>query len=450
MGFPACLLLQVQSAVLRSVFLSTDRGGWAAAVEVALAGASLRHATLCLRLAYAPHPLEALAALGVPEPEWAAALEGALRLADKLDMPLVMKPHVMPKTPHYNTLGSHVLLRSDVDVARWLVLATQTGLRTLEERCVRRLLGSLLRGEPLLHATRGELAPQAGGLLAALAVMEGPFRQMRAHMAAPVRAYPGRHALSDGLVLALWLGLLLLNAVGISAAAVCGVLSLMFGWRRLLFASLAYALTVGALDLIPLKVAPPAWLECATRRYFLAYRRWLPVSMVFEDAGAFKPGQAHMVAYEPHSVMPLVGVWWYVGGWVLWAAISRNLLWWIGLRPASRSALHALLAKGGLPHRVKECGVAGCGGDVERVYLRQRKGFVRLALQHGAPLVPFFSFGQVPCTIVVGAPILLPRVAAPPAELVDATLQRFVVELQALFERHKGEAGYPRARLEVH
>lgn len=178
-------VLATQSAVLRSVFLSTDRGGWAAAVEAALAGASLRHATLCLRLAYAPHPLEALAALGVPEPEWAAALEGALRLADKLDMPLVMKlaePHVMPKTPHYNTLGSHVLLRSDVDVARWLVLATQTGLRTLEERCVRRLLGSLLRGEPLLHATRGELAPQAGGLLAALAVMEGPFRQMRAHV----------------------------------------------------------------------------------------------------------------------------------------------------------------------------------------------------------------------------------------------------------------------------
>ena len=32
--------------------------------------------------------------------------------------------------------------------------------------------------------------------------------------------------------------------------------------------------------------------------------------------------------------------------------------------------------------------------DAEVLYLRKRLGFVRLALQHGAPLVPAFAFGQ--------------------------------------------------------
>jgi hypothetical protein len=43
--------------------------------------------------------------------------------------------------------------------------------------------------------------------------------------------------------------------------------------------------------------------------------------------------------------------------------------------------------------------------DAEVLYLRKRLGFVRLALQHGAPLVPAFAFGQ--CHQCVPAPRLL-------------------------------------------
>jgi 2-acylglycerol O-acyltransferase 2 len=130
------------------------------------------------------------------------------------------------------------------------------------------------------------------------------------------------------------------------------------------------------------------------------------------------------------------------------------------------------------------------GGEV--AYLRRRLGFVRVALQHGAPLVPVFAFGQsrvygyvrpfidfprrakpsaawarlvrwigfVPLVawgprrvgvyIAVGRPLAVPRVAEPTDALVEEHLGRFIAELEALFERHKREAGYQAESLAIH
>lgn len=33
-------------------------------------------------------------------------------------------------------------------------------------------------------------------------------------------------------------------------------------------------------------------------------------------------------------------------------------------------------------------------GVTETVYLQKRQGFVRMAIKHGAPIVPVFAFGQ--------------------------------------------------------
>lgn len=121
-----------------------------------------------------------------------------------------------------------------------------------------------------------------------------------------------------------------------------------------------------------------------------------------------------------------------------------------------------------------------------RIVLNKRKGFVKIAIQTGASLVPVFSFGEVdifdqppnepgtkirayqdfvkrwtgiapalfygrglseksfglipyrrPITTVIGAPIEVTQNPKPSRDEVDALHQKFVEQLQKLFEDHK-------------
>lgn len=127
-----------------------------------------------------------------------------------------------------------------------------------------------------------------------------------------------------------------------------------------------------------------------------------------------------------------------------------------------------------------------CKPRTYRILVKRRKGFVRLALKHGTPLVPVFSFGETdiydqvygaegsrlrkfqdyirktiglapvillgrgffqysfgiiaqrrPITVVVGSPIDLPRIAEPTQEEIDEYHGKFVQGLVALFEAEK-------------
>ncbi|GFH33519.1 diacylglycerol acyltransferase, partial [Haematococcus lacustris] len=66
----------------------------------------------------------------------------------------------------------------------------------------------------------------------------------------------------------------------------------------------------------------------------------------------------------------------------------RQLWWWLGLRPVSRQLMAGLLAAGKAvvlnPGGIQEC--MGMQHGSETVFLRKRHGFVRLAIQQGAPL----------------------------------------------------------------
>lgn len=124
--------------------------------------------------------------------------------------------------------------------------------------------------------------------------------------------------------------------------------------------------------------------------------------------------------------------------------------------------------------------------DIYRTIVKKRKGFVKLALKHGTPLVPVFAFGEtdlydqvyapegstlrrvqnyirnyiglapvmfsgrgffqytfglipkrLPVTVVVGSPIELPKIEKPTLEQVDEYHQKFIEHLVELFETQK-------------
>ena len=168
--------------------------------------------------------------------------------------------------------------------------------------------------------------------------------------------------------------------------------------------------------------------------------------------------------------------------------LVRHLWWWLGGRHASGASARALLASGHsvavCPGGVRECAFLKRGA--ETVFVKQRAGFVRLALQAGAPIVPVWAFGQtaaysfalpgpplfparlvrafaravgcmpllmwgvagsplphrVPITVVVGRPIGgTEKIEAPTDHQVRDTLDAYVRELEALYARHAKAAG---------
>ena len=121
------------------------------------------------------------------------------------------------------------------------------------------------------------------------------------------------------------------------------------------------------------------------------------------------------------------------------------------------------------------------------LYLRERKGFVKLAIQQGASLVPVYAFGEsqlynhfqfgikqrkwlaktfgvaIPLisgqyglqpyrnnvTLVFGAPIKTPHIENPSDEELNTMHALYIAHLEKLFEDHKESLGYGDAVLEI-
>uniref|UniRef100_A0A8D0BF01 Acyltransferase n=1 Tax=Salvator merianae TaxID=96440 RepID=A0A8D0BF01_SALMN len=167
-----------------------------------------------------------------------------------------------------------------------------------------------------------------------------------------------------------------------------------------------------------------------------------------------------------------------------------------GLCPVTRQAIEHHLSRNGTGNAVAIV-VGGaaeallCKPGVTTLILKKRKGFVRMALQHGAHLVPAFSFGEndlfqqlvfeegtwmqklqikfqkflgfSPCffygrgftsvhsrgflpfprpvTTVVGEPITVPKIEQPTCETVDLYHSLYIQSLCKLFNDHKVKYG---------
>eukprot|EP00434_Breviolum_minutum_P005483 symbB.v1.2.004834.t1/scaffold279.1/size242841/19 len=128
-------------------------------------------------------------------------------------------------------------------------------------------------------------------------------------------------------------------------------------------------------------------------------------------------------------------------------------------------------------------------GQVEELVLKQRQGFVRLALQHGVPIVPVYVFGEAqlfkqskllfslrswiqrklgialvmpygpsgvpfmkfpdPIRMVVGKPVTMPRLPDHTSQDLQEHHARYVEEVCKLFEENKASAGYGDVMLRI-
>eukprot|EP00274_Cyanoptyche_gloeocystis_P002326 CAMPEP_0196664752 /NCGR_PEP_ID=MMETSP1086-20130531/58250_1 /TAXON_ID=77921 /ORGANISM="Cyanoptyche gloeocystis , Strain SAG4.97" /LENGTH=176 /DNA_ID=CAMNT_0042001179 /DNA_START=369 /DNA_END=899 /DNA_ORIENTATION=- len=167
---------------------------------------------------------------------------------------------------------------------------------------------------------------------------------------------------------------------------------------------------------------------------------------------------------------------------MFWFPGCREICLWLSAIDASRATAKRILSKGYnmnvYPGGSEEIFLTRRGEH--KVLLSKRKGFVRLALEHGCDLVPIYVFGEqdlynvvsfpkplrhfflkylkfplvlilgrfgtlipdaVPLTSVFGEAIPVDKVENPTEEQINDLHARYVSALRALFDKHKKAHG---------
>ena len=283
------------------------------------------------------------------------------------------------------------------------------------------------------------------------------------------------------------------------------------GWGLVL-----YALLTGNLDCVAWALAGLWYLSYYNDAHITGARRreaWVAHAATWDlvagyfgyrliGHGALAPGQTYLACFHPHGVYAATCFWGVRNsafrrrypGVVLYPHVAtiifrtpflRDIMQWCGVKDVSRASLDHSLRIGHSPILVP-------GGQAEMLMSRARapaerlcvkhEGFIRLALKHGAPLVPVYCFGETRIfdnvrlhpiqdwfrnrarfaypflpygrwwlplpraeglTVVVGDPIPVAGPSPSPTDdEVRALRCRYYAALKALFDRYKGECGY--------
>lgn len=254
----------------------------------------------------------------------------------------------------------------------------------------------------------------------------------------------------------------------------------------------------------------PQW--CLQIGDFIASRsvEYFQMKVIVEDEDLLSKSSPSFFVLEPHDVLPLSIVAFSeklgavkghrctgcITSMCFHVPLMRHFYSWAEAKPATKEVINDLLSTGRspvlCPGGVQEAALITTKNEVN-LYLKKRKGFVKIAISHGAPIVPIFTFGlrksydfyimkndalswlgrklgampmiffghngipfgpAKPCKLVnvVGVPIPCAKCAY--ADITDAQVDevhaKYIAALEALYHKHKAAHGYQDITLNIY
>jgi hypothetical protein len=242
------------------------------------------------------------------------------------------------------------------------------------------------------------------------------------------------------------------------------------------------------------------WVMHQAKEYF-------SLRVFCEDAAALNASKTVIFAIEPHDVLPIsmlafhdcLG---YFPGLKALACVTsicftvpimRHIYTWVSATTVDRNNMKSIISEGISP--------VVCPGGMQEVvlmenpdqcvlYLRNRFGIIKIAMQTGVPLVPSFAFGQraayrfwipksallqaigrkigflpmvffgignlplaqpspCPLTVVVGAPIHVSMVQDPSKDQIQKVMDELLAAYTRIFEKNKDRFGMSKVTLRI-